>query len=427
MPAFTTFGQTDWRDYNGVGCGLALLHQKLEKIFNMDQKDHWLLPEGIDELLPREAERLEVTRRELLDLYSSWGYELVVPPFVEFVDSLLIGTGSDLKLRTFKLNDQISGRTMGVRADMTPQVARIDAHCLNRNAPTRLCYLGTILQTLPDCHGGTRSPLQLGAELYGHQGIESDREVLTLMIETLKRIGFQTIYLDLGHVAVFRSLAKKSGLNKEQEKTLFDALQRKSVPDIEVLLGEWGLSAENNELLSALVDLNGDVSVLDSATTLFKESGSEVNDALDQLKTLASDIAEIDGVNIHIDLAELRGYHYHTGLVFAAYVPGLSTAMAIGGRYDSIGKVFGRARPATGFSLDLKTVLAQVPMQKAGQTTCIFAPDGKSSSLKAEIAALRQQGIRVIQSLPGQQATAQEMGCNQQLVDEDGKWVIKDL
>ncbi len=393
----------------------------------MDQIDHWLLPEGIDELLPAEAERLELKRRQLLDLFSSWGYEMVIPPFVEFVDSLLVGTGEDLDLRTFKLVDQMTGRTMGIRADMTPQVARIDAHRLNRNQPTRLCYLGTVLQTRPDNHGATRSPLQIGAELYGHQGVESDSEILRMMIEALKTLGVEKIYLDLGHVAIFRTLATSAQLNEEQESILFDALQRKAIPEIDQHLKTWSIDDKYRHILRQLPDLHGDETIIEQAQTLFNDCCQEALDALTQLKILVEDIAEIDGVNIHIDLAELRGYHYHTGLVFAAYQSGIGQAIAQGGRYDEIGKIFGRARPATGFSLDLKTVLSQLAIGKITQRDIIFAPAGKEPALVSKIKELRTQGIRVIQALPGQAASATDMGCNQQLVENNGSWSIKNL
>ncbi|MDH5435659.1 MAG: ATP phosphoribosyltransferase regulatory subunit, partial [Gammaproteobacteria bacterium] len=221
-------------------------------------KNRWLLPEGIDEILPPQAEQLEVMRRQLLDMYKSWGYELIMPPFVEFLDSLLTGTGNDLDLQTFKLTDQVTGRTMGVRADMTPQAARIDAHSLKREGPVRLCYMGTVLRTRPETQGGTRSPLQIGAELYGHSGVDSDVEVLQLMLETLKVAGVKDVHVDLGHVGIFRGLARQAELNSDQEAAMFDALQRKALPEINVLLAEYGVASKIQDMFKALVELNGD-------------------------------------------------------------------------------------------------------------------------------------------------------------------------
>jgi ATP phosphoribosyltransferase regulatory subunit len=385
------------------------------------KNEHWLLPEGIEELLPHQAERLEATLRSLLDLYKSWGYELVMPPFIEYIESLLTGTGNDLDLQTFKLTDQLTGRLMGLRADMTPQVARIDAHSLKRSAPTRLCYMGTVLKTLPPSHGGNRSPMQVGAELYGHAGVESDIEVLRLMVKTLHAAGIEHVYLDLGHVGIFRGLAQQANLDNGSEARLFDALQRKAKPEIAELLNEKALPSSLHKMLESLADLHGDASVLEKAASLFGEADAQVTQALGNLRQIAEAAAGLSGVSVHFDLAELRGYHYHTGAVFAAFVPGQGQAIAQGGRYDDIGKVFGRARPATGFSTDLKTVLS-LTAAKPREVRGIFAPSEGGDTLTECIEAMRQTGERVIQALPGQHGGAAEMGCDRELMLLDGRW-----
>lgn len=385
------------------------------------ENDRWLLPEGIEELLPPRAAQLEATLRQLLDLFNSWGYELVMPPFIEYLESLLIGTSNDLDLHTFKLTDQLTGRLMGVRSDMTPQVARIDAHLLKRDVPTRLCYMGTTLNTVPKTHGGSRTPMQVGAELYGHPGVESDIEVLRLMVATLQQAGLKKITLDLGHVGIFRGLAAAAGLPPELETQLFDALQRKSKPDIGKLLADAALTGPYDTIFARLAELHGDESVLDSAAQLFADAGEAVASALDNLRQIAVAVRQFQGVEVHFDLAELRGYHYHSGVVFCAFVAGEGQAIAQGGRYDDIGKVFGRARPATGFSTDLRKVLSLVAATSP-EVRGIFAPGGDEAALMAAIQALRHTGERVIQSLPGQPGGATEMGCDRELQLLNGRW-----
>lgn len=387
-------------------------------------KERWILPEGIDEVLPPQAWRLERLRRDLLDLYGSWGYELVIPPFVEFLESLLTGTGRDLDLQTFKLTDQQSGRTMGIRADITPQAARVDAHQLRREAPTRLCYLGTVLHTRAGGFAGSRSPLQIGAELYGHGGPESDLEVLCLMMKTLDLAGVRDIYLDLGHVGIFRGLARQAQLDAEQESALFDALQRKAMPEIEQLLRAFAVAAQPARMLRALADLNGD-DALARARQDLQQADAEVLQALAHLEQLAGLVgAWLPHTPVHFDLAELRGYRFHTGVVFAAFVPGHGQEIARGGRYDDIGKVFGRARPATGFSADLKTLIRLGAEPPNDEPQAILAPWSEDPEQRRQIEALRARGLRVIRALPGQQANAREMGCRQMLAPQDGGWVV---
>jgi ATP phosphoribosyltransferase regulatory subunit len=385
------------------------------------KNDRWLLPEGIEELLPPRAAQLEATLRQLLDLFNSWGYELVMPPFIEYLESLLIGTSNDLDLQTFKVTDQLTGRLMGVRSDMTPQVARIDAHLLKRDVPSRLCYMGTTFNAVPKTHGGSRTPMQVGAELYGHAGVESDIEVLRLMVTTLQQAGLDNLYLDLGHVGIFRSLAAAAALSGELEASLFDALQRKSKPDIDQLLAGATVAEPYASIFGQLAELHGDESVLDSAAVLLANAGAAVTTALDSLRQIAVAVRDFDGVEVHFDLAELRGYHYHTGAVFSAFVAGEGQAIAQGGRYDDIGKVFGRARPATGFSTDLRKVLSLVAATNP-EVRGIFAPCGDDAALMGAIQALRGTGERLIQALPGQQGGAAEMGCDRELQRQDGKW-----
>ena len=390
----------------------------------MISEDRWLLPEGIEEILPPAAGRLERLRRQLLDLYESWGYELMIPPLIEFLESLLTGAGDDLELQTFKLTDQLSGRMMGVRADMTPQAARIDAHRLKRNGPVRLCYMGTVLRTRADGFGGSRSPYQAGVELYGHRGYESDLEVLTLMLETLRVAGVSEAHLDLGHVAVFRTLVRQAGLNAEQEGVLFEALQRKALPEIHQQLAQWTLPAPYRERIEALATLNGGPEALDAAEARLAASGPEVREALVMLRRLVDALRQQwPDLPIHVDLAELRGYHYHTGVLFSAYTPGQGAAMAQGGRYDEIGQVFGRARPATGFSTDLATLLwlgASPEVAAAG----IYAPPVGDAGLEEQVARLRRQGERVIRALPGAEMELHALGCDRGLAQQAGKWVV---
>lgn len=394
----------------------------------MSRQDRWLLPEGIEEVLPIEAQQLEALRRKLLDLFRTWGYELVMPPLVEYLESLLTGTGNDLDLQTFKITDQLTGRLMGVRADMTPQVARIDAHRLKRTTPVRLCYLGTVLHTVPDGFARSRNPLQVGAELYGHAGIESDLEVLCLMLETLAATGVQDVHLDLGHVGIYRGLVREAGLNPEQEKTLFDALQRKAHTDIEESLAQFALTKTYRQRFAQLADLNGGAEVLEEGRRVLHGASADTMNALEDLCSLAQAVRRrLPHTSLHFDLAELRGYRYHTGAVFAAYVPGQGQAVAQGGRYDDIGAVFGRARPATGFSADLKTLVGLTTAPAAVHAGGIFAPCVDDAALDAQIRKLRAEGECVVCALPGQTGGAREMGCERVLELRHGVWVVTKL
>jgi ATP phosphoribosyltransferase regulatory subunit len=395
----------------------------------MQQKDSWLLPEGIEEILPEDARHLENLRCKLLELFACWGYDLVIPPFIDFLDSLLTGSGHDLELQTFKLTDQLSGEMLGIRADMTPQVARIDAHNLKHERPTRLCYVGTILHTRGDPLEQTRSPMQIGAELYGHAGKESDIEVIRLMLETLAVTGLQNVHLDLGHVGIYRSLAEQAGLSKMQEGELFDVLQRKAKPELQELLDGYEIDNDHKSMLLKLPELNGGKEIIDKATSHFSKASDKVKLALAELTAIAEQLANrFPSLPISFDLAELRGYHYHTGVVFAAFVPSVGREIARGGRYDNIGGVFGRARPATGFSSDLKLLSLLnkqlYPFEKRG---LIFAPCLDDVALNEKIRDLRTQQHAVVQEMPGQTGTAKDLGCTAVLEKVQQDWVIKSL
>ncbi len=394
----------------------------------MSTTDRWLLPEGIEELLPEQTALLERLRRHVLDCYRSWGYELVMPPFIEYLESLLTGTGEDLDLQTFKITDAMTGRTMGVRADMTPQAARIDAHQLRRDEPVRLCYLGTVLRARPEAMGGSRAPLQVGAELYGHAGVESDLEILELMLETLALTGVRDAHVDLGHVGIFRGLMAQADLGADFEAELFDALQRKAVPEVRQLLSGRPMDDALRAMLLALADLNGGAEVVAQAREALKAAAAPVQAALDELERMAALLARRQPeVPLHFDLAELRGYNYQTGIVFAAFVPGHGQEVARGGRYDDIGRIFGRARPATGFSADLKTLVAlSSALPRSDESRPIFAPADDEGGLQAKVRELRAAGERVICGLPGQHGGAEEMGCDRILARRDGTWMVID-
>ena len=390
----------------------------------MKTHNSWILPEGIEEILPPRAEQMDRLCREIIDLYTTWGYQLVIPPMIEYMDSLLSGTGKDLDLQIFKLTDQLSGRLMGVRADTTPQVARIDAHNLKRDVPTRLCYLGTVLHTRPENTGGNRSPLQVGAELYGHKGIESDIEILCLMIETIKKAGLENIHVDLGHVGIYNNLIQLAMLDEDSESALFDVLQRKAMPELNEMISAGTLPAEVGKMFKALITSIGSIEDFREATDLFETISPEIKDCLNDLQSMAEMVSKrMPEVSLNFDLSELRGYHYHTGIVFTAYVPGYGQGIAFGGRYDDIGSAFGRARPATGFSTDIKTLLGL--NNKNIESRCgIYAPRSDDPDQEQAIINLRSQGEIVICELAGQDDTAENMGCDRRLELQAGQWTV---
>lgn len=319
---------------------------------------NWMLPDGVEEWLPPSSWALEDLRRRLLDLYRDRGYGLIYTPLFEHLDTLLVGAGSELESLTFKLVDPASGRLLGLRADMTPQAARIVARRFDQSGVVRLCYIGTVLRTQPDAMGGSRAPRQVGCELFGDASIDADHEILRLLAETLKITGVDKAHLDLGHVGIYRSLVARLGLGADDEATLFDILQRKSQPDYQAFSSAVGMPPEPARLIAALMSLNGDLAVIDQARLALADAGDEAMQALSALESAAAELARsAPQLPLHIDLAELRGYRYQTGLVFAAFVPGHGRELARGGRYDGAGAEFGQGRPATGFSADLNELL----------------------------------------------------------------------
>ncbi len=392
----------------------------------MARASRWLLPDGVDEVLPPEAERLEALRRRVLDTMRAWGYRLCVPPPIEFLDSLLSGIGEDLELQTFKLIDQVSGRLLGIPADMTPQVARIDAHRLPTDCPQRLCYLGSTVHTRPDKFAGSRNPLQVGAELYGHDGIDSDAEVVCLMVDVLAAVGVADVTVELGHMGVFKALVAAAGLAGETEARLLDALLRKATVEVRECLRDAKVPDKPAALLLDLLNLNGGPDVAAAAVRACARAPTGVRHAAESLERLIERVRRRrPALELHIDLAELRGYKYHTGVMFAAYTPQLGRAIAWGGRYDNIGREFGRPRPATGFSTDLKVLAALSPVAVPA-AHWIYAPPGVDAALLAAIDQWRARGRVVVQGLPEQVGGARELGCAQVLRQAGEQWIIED-
>lgn len=382
---------------------------------------NWLLPEYIEDVLPAEAARIETLRRKLLDLFKVHGYQYVIPPMLEYMESLITGVGHDLDLATFKVVDQLTGRLMGVRADMTPQAARIDAHLLNHQGTTRLCYAGSVLRTKPDGLAQTREPLQLGAELYGHAGIASDIEIQRLLIKALHVIGIEQVQIDFSHVNVFGSLIESSNINPQLEQALYAALQSKDQSSVAQLSRD--LDKVTREALLHLTELNGDQSILAKAGKVLPATPA-ISSALQSLQQAADGLQDLD-VSVSFDLSELRGYHYHSGIVFAAYAQGYKGPLALGGRYDEVGQAFGRARSATGFSLDLRGVVTALPQAKSEMA--IFAPAIVDTALTEKIDALRQEGHVVIQELPDTQSDMSELNCSRKLEHYNSGWHVVDI
>lgn len=379
----------------------------------------WLLPEAIEDLLPEEAGHVEFLRRKLLDEFGRHGYQLVAPPLLEYVDSLLTGSGRDLDLRTFKLVDQLSGRTMGVRADITPQVARVDAHLLNRKGVARLCYCGSVLHTLPAGLMASREPLQIGAEVYGHGGVEADSEIIRLLARALELSNIAATRIDLGHVGIFRALMGLAEIAGSAEQELLGALQAKDGPGLRELT--LGVPEPVRSALLALPDCYGGAEVLDEATRRLPMT-VEITDGLAALRRLAADLADLP---IGFDLADLRGYHYHNGVVFAAYCDGAAGTVALGGRYDKIGAAFGRSRPATGFSMDLRELAWLSPRYE--RRGAILASWPEDLELHKEIERLRSGGETVVLALPGHDGHWREAGCDRRLCRRGTGWTIEPL
>jgi ATP phosphoribosyltransferase regulatory subunit len=380
----------------------------------------WALPDHIEDALPVEAARLEAMRRRLLDEFRLHGYQLVMPPLIEYLESLLSGTGKEMGEHTFRMADPFTGRVLGLRADITPQVTRIDAHLLNRQGVTRLCYAASVVRTTPRSLLASRHPMQLGAEIYGHAGIEADIEIIRLLAQTLETAGVRASRIDLGHIGLFRALARMAGLSGDQERELFAVLQAKDVPTLEQMVAD--LPSEAAKALLALPTLYGNASVLDRAASLLPDV-PQVAQALSDLRAIAAALPDLP---LSFDLADLRGYDYHSGLVFAAFCGSSPAAVAFGGRYDEVGRAFGRARPATGFSVnDLRDLIAadaEGRLQGA-----ILAPAVMDVALDAEIAALRAAGEIVTRELPGHAGSWREAGCDRQLILQGDRWMVAPL
>ena len=384
--------------------------------------NRWLLPEDIADVLPAEARKVEALRGAVLDLYQSYGYELVAPPILEFLDSLLTGTGSDLNLQTFKLVDQLSGRTLGLRADMTPQVARIDAHLLNRAGVTRLCYAGSVAHARTPVGSSAREELQLGAEIYGCATWEADLEAITLLLKTLSVAGLDKVYLDLSHAGILAGILDGLSLDRITVEGLYGLLQSKDRPR----LSQWAtcLPAKVAEALMALTELNGPCAEVLAKAKKVLPKHAAIDHALADLDRLVSAAAKLStNLELSIDLADLRGYQYHSGVMFAAYVDQLPQPIARGGRYDHVGQAFGRPRPATGFSLDLLTLANLSPLKVRKQA--ILAPWIDDAELSKAIAALRSKGEVVIQIPAGTTAETAEYECDRELVQQGSSWEVK--
>jgi ATP phosphoribosyltransferase regulatory subunit len=394
----------------------------------MSLSNRWLLPDGVDELLPPEAWALENMRRAMLDTYASFGYELVTPPLIEFIESLLTGTGNNLDIQTFKVTDQLTGRMMGVRADITPQAARIDAHLLKTQDVSRLCYVDTVLHTRPAHMMTNRTPLQIGCELFGEKDVAADLEVVSLMLKTLEHAGIRSVHIDLAHAGIYRSLIAAASLPVDMEARVFDALKRKSIPELDSLAS--GQYAAVVSIIRDIAQLSGSVEALDdikASIELSSEfSGLETLAAIEELKYFAEQIIKrFPQVDLGYDFCELRGYDYHTGIMFSAYTPGFGYALAKGGRYDSIGKDFGSSRPATGFTADLKTLVRLGQQDGIQRDAGVLAPSGDGVDLLEAIDQLRSNQRRVVQCLNADDSS--HYNCTQQLVFESGAWQVRDF
>jgi ATP phosphoribosyltransferase regulatory subunit len=379
----------------------------------------WLLPDHIADVLPSEARHIEELRRLLLDTARGYGCELVMPPLLEHLESLLTGTGEALDLQTFKLVDQLSGRTLGLRADTTPQVARIDAHLLNRAGVARLCYCGSVLHTRPDRPHATREPLQFGAEIYGHAGLEADLEVLLLALDCLRATQVQAFTVDLADARIVDALLQGVELQPQSLQAVHAALAAKDATELARLTR--GLPAAARDGLAALVSLYGDAAVLEDARRILPPL-PVITQALDQLAWLGG---QLGGATVTYDLADLRGYAYYSGVRFGIYTAGASDALVRGGRYDAVGAVFGRKRPAVGFSLDVRElvgVVAKRPLQAA-----IRAPWSEQASLRSAVARLRAAGETVVCVLPGHESEVDEFHCDRELVPQQGQWLVRPL
>lgn len=388
--------------------------------------ERWLLPDGIDEILPPQAARIEALRRTLLDEYRAWGYDLLQPPSAEYLESLLTGVGHDLDLLTFKITDQKTGRMMGVSADRTQQVARMDAHSIPKQGVARYCYCGSVLHTKATHLLSSRSPIQIGAELYGYSGIESEIEIVSLMLRSLEKAGLEEITVDLGHIAIYHALVTQTTLTKAQQTELYGLLRLRALPELGQWLAASGLDEKHQRLFAGLPSMAGSASKIALWKTQLADAPAAVAEALDTLQVITDVLIQrFPKVRVHLDLAELRDFNYHTGLVFSAFVPGFGQPVARGGRYDHTGEVFGRSRPATGFSSDLK-VLASQTLADWSETAAILAPSVNDADLQVKISELRSAGERVIQAF-NNQTHIDELGCDRELVLKDNQWYVQTI
>lgn len=395
---------------------------RLYQVYSGKHMGNWLLPESLADILPAEARRIEELRRELLDLYRTYGFEMVAPPLVEYIDSLLSGTGSDLNLRTCKLVDQASGRTIGVRADMTPQVTRIDAHLLNRAGVTRLCYCGSVLHARAADALSSRELLQIGAEIYGHAGVEADLEIIRLLLETVELAGVLQPRLDICHAGVLRALLASDDAAGANAEAIIALVREKDVPGLAQLTRSIiGLRGVTADALVALPNLYGGAEVIDEARRILPDAPG-MSSSLDTLQRLVDALGDVD---VSLDLADVGNYGYHSGVTFALYAEGWRDALVKGGRYDDVSRAFGRARPATGFSLDLRKLAAGLP--PASSARAIRAPWGQERGLQETLRRLRRSGQVVVQMLPGHEQDQDGFVCDRELVLRDGAWAIQPI
>ena len=390
----------------------------------MNQLDHWLLPDGVEDLLPPTAGKLEAAREILIRVFTSWGFDYVMPPKLEFIDSLLTGTGKDLDLQTIKVIDQLSGRLMGLPADITPQVARIDAHSLPSEGVNRLCYAGSVVRSRPEGFVGARVPIKAGAELFGDRSIEADFEIMSLMISSLHSLGLDDIHVELGDVSVYRTLIEQAALDSSVGDEIFGLIQKKARQALVQSTKAWVKDRDLAGRINALPDLCGSANVLDDAEQIFAGDSVALN-AVERLRALIERLSSrFPTLTLSIDLSELRGFSYHTGVGFAAYHNGSGRLMARGGRYDNVGELFGRARPATGFDIELSSLLDQLPSTETEPLVDVDTVDQPTKAIEAvlweKLAALRSEGYRVIE---GESVGKQAL---KRLQFDGSKWVLED-
>lgn len=390
----------------------------------MTYADRWLLPDGIEEILPQEAKAIDTLRRQLLDLYSTWGYDMVIPPLLEYTDSLLTGLGRDLNLLTFKVTDQLSGRTLGIRADITPQTARMDAHSFSHQGANRLCYAGHVVHARPKNPLATRTPIQAGLEFFGEASLDADIEVVSLLLESLRLARLPRLHIDLGHVGIYRALAMDAGLSGIQEDEFFELLQRKAMTEIRSWVADNIVDSGKAARFLALPNLGGSRDVLARARDVMAGLEGAIA-AIDQLDQVAAVVSErYPEAELYFDLGEVRGYHYLTGIVFAAFAPGYGNPIASGGRYDHIGEVFGRARPATGFAVDI-TALSKIGLLAKRVVTAIAVIETSDPVQWQAVQELRREGHRVISITSA--GLVDELNCDRELKLVDGKYQVVDL